>query len=401
LEFFEMSGALDGLKVIDMSRYIAGPFCGQLLGDLGADVVKVERIDGGEEGRRVGEAIAGDTFFFLSANRNKRGLAVDFRDPESQALLADLVAQADILVENFRPGTLEAMGMDWDSLHARNPRLILVRITGFGQDGPMAQHPCFDGAAQAVSGLMSMTGQHDGPPTMSGVFVCDYTTALYATIAALAAVRAREQNGLGQVVEATLMDSGLALMTTAIPEYLINGELPPRLGNRDRYLSPSHCFCSRDGGWIYVVAGNDQHFHRFATAMDLPDLAQDPAYATFVARNANVDALEAVINNWAAAHDCEDILVKLHKADVPCEKVATIADVVTNPQVIHRRQIVDVPHPVAGVIPFQAPALKMWGTPPEITRGAPGLGEHSRDVLKEWLGYADADVQRLEDQGLI
>ena len=396
-----MAGALSGLKVIDMSRYIAGPFCGQLLGDLGADVVKVERIDGGEEGRRVGEAIAGDTFFFLSANRNKRGFAVDFRDPECQALLADRAAQADILVENFRPGTLESMGMDWESLHARNPRLILVRITGFGQDGPLAQHPCFDGAAQAISGLMSMTGQHDGPPTMSGVFVCDYTTALYATIAALAAVRARDETGVGQVVEATLMDSGLALMTTAIPEYLVNGELPPRLGNRDRYLAPSHCFRGRDGGWVYVVAGNDQHFHRFAAAMDQPNIAQDPRYATFVARNTNVDTLEILINDWAAQHDSADILAKLHAADVPCEKVATIADVVTNPQVLHRRQIVDVPHPIAGSVPFQAPAFKMWGTPTEISRGAPGLGEHSGDVLKEWLGYSDADIDRLEEHGRI
>lgn len=396
-----MAGALHGLKVIDMSRYIAGPFCGQLLGDLGADVIKVERIDGGEEGRRVGEAVAGDTFFFLSANRNKRGLAVDFRDPESQALLADLAAEADILVENFRPGTLEAMGMDWDSLRARNPGLILVRITGFGQDGPLAQHPCFDGAAQAISGLMAMTGRHDGPPTMSGVFVCDYTTALYATIAALAAVRARAETGLGQVVEATLMDSGLALMTTAIPEYLVNGDLPPRLGNRDRYLSPSHCFRGRDGGWIYIVAGNDQHFHRFAAAMGKPELADDPLYATFVARNANVDTLEELIDRWAADHDSEEILEKLHEADVPCEKVATIADVVANPQVLHRRQIVDVPHPVAGSIPFQAPALKLWGTPTEIARGAPGLGEHSGDILKDWLGYSDADVRRAEEQGLI
>ncbi len=396
-----MAGALHGLKVIDMSRYIAGPFCGQLLGDLGADVIKVERIDGGEEGRRVGEAVAGDTFFFLSANRNKRGLAVDFRDPESQALLADLAAEADILVENFRPGTLEAMGMDWDSLRARNPGLILVRITGFGQDGPLAQHPCFDGAAQAISGLMAMTGRHDGPPTMSGVFVCDYTTALYATIAALAAVRARAETGLGQVVEATLMDSGLALMTTAIPEYLVNGDLPPRLGNRDRYLSPSHCFRGRDGGWIYIVAGNDQHFHRFAAAMGKPELADDPLYATFVARNANVDTLEELIDGWAADHDSEEILEKLHEADIPCEKVATIADVVANPQVLHRRQIVDVPHPVAGSIPFQAPALKLWGTPTEIARGAPGLGEHSGDILKDWLGYSDADVRRAEEQGLI
>ncbi len=396
-----MSGSLAGVRVLDLSRYIAGPFCGQLMGDLGADVVKVERIDGGEEGRRVGETVAGDSLFFLSANRNKRGMALDFRDEAGQKLLARLAAKTDILIENFRPGTLERMGLDWETLSTINPGLILVRITGFGQDGPLSQHPCFDGAAQAASGVMTMTGAHDGPPTMSGVFVCDYTTALYATIAALAALRAREATGRGQVVEATLMDSGLALLTTAIPEYLLNGAEPPRLGNRDRYLSPSHCFRSRDGVWIYVVAGNDAHFPRFAAAMGMPELVEDARFANFVARNANVSTLEKIIDDWAVAFDGEAILAKLHAAEVPCERVATIADVVSNPQVIHRRQIVDVPHPVLGHVPFQATALRMSETPPTISRGAPGLGEHSADVLREWLGLDQAEIGGLQADGVI
>lgn len=396
-----MARSLDSLKVLDLSRYIAGPMCGQLLGDLGADIVKIERIDGGEEGRRVGETVAGDSLFFLSANRNKRGVAVDFRDPAGQRLIADLAARADVLIENFRPGTLENMGLGWDTLSARNPRLVLVRITGFGQDGPLAQHPCFDGAAQAVSGIMSMTGQHDGPPTMAGVFVCDYTTALYATIATLAALRARETSGRGQVVEATLMDSGLSLMTTAVPEYLLGGQYPPRLGNRDRYLSPSHCFRSSDGQWIYVVAGNDAHFPRLAKAMDRSELVQDARFANFAARNANIDALEAVIDDWALGIDGETILARLHAAEVPCEKVATIDEVVANPQVAHRRQIVDVPHPILGSVPFQAPALKLWDTPTVIRRGAPGLGEHSAEVLSEWLGMAEVEIDRLAADGVI
>lgn len=396
-----MLGSLDGIRVLDMTRYIAGPFCGQLMGDLGADVVKVERIDGGEDGRRVGEAVAGDTLFFLSANRNKRGFAVDFRDPNGQALIRRLAAKADILIENFRPGTLEGMGLGWDVLSEANPGLILVRVTGFGQKGPLAQHPCFDGAAQAISGIMSMTGAHDGPPTMSGVFVCDYTTALYATIGALAALQARGKTGRGQVVEATLMDSGMALMTTAIPEYMLNGAEPPRLGNRDRYLSPSHCFRARDGVWIYVVAGNDAHFPRFANAMGMPGLVQDPRFSTFVARNANVGLLESIINEWALTLDGETILARLHEAEVPCERVATIADVVTNPQVVAREQIINVPHPVLGSVPFQAPAVRLWETPTSVRHGAPAIGEHSGDILKEWLGADDAEVERLRDQGTI
>lgn len=396
-----MSGSIEGIRVLDLSRYIAGPFCGQLLGDLGADVVKIERIDGGEEGRRVGETVAGDSLFFLSANRNKRSVALDFRDEGGQELLGQLADKADILIENFRPGTLERMGLDWETLSARNPGLIVVRITGFGQDGPLADHPCFDGAAQAISGLMAMTGAPNGPPTMSGVFVCDYSTALYATIAALAALRARDKTGRGQVVEATLMDSGLALMTTAIPEFLLNGAEPPRLGNRDRYLSPSHCFRSSDDIWIYVVAGNDAHFPLFAEAMGMPELVDDARFSNFVARNENVGQLENIINAWAATLDGATILDRLHAAEVPCERVATIAEVVSNPQVLHRRQIVDVPHPVLGSVPFQAPALRLSDTPPSIRRGAPGLGEHSAEVLAEWLSLDGDRIEQLRDNGVI
>jgi succinyl-CoA--D-citramalate CoA-transferase len=396
-----MSASLDGVKVIDLSRYIAGPFCGQLLGDLGADVVKVERIDGGEEGRRVGETVEGDTLFFLSANRNKRGFAIDFRDKEGQALLRQLAATADILIENFRPGTMEAMGLGWDVLSALNPRLIMVRISGFGQEGPLAQHPCFDGAAQAQSGVMAMTGPAGGAPTMAGVFVCDYSTALYGVIGTLAALHARETSGRGQVVEATLMDSGMALMTTAIPERILFGREPERLGNRDRYLSPSHCFRSRDGIWIYIVAGNDVHFPRLAAAMGRPELAQDARFASFVARNANVAELESIIDAWAAELDGEAVLEIIHAADIPCERVATIADVIANPQVVHRKQIVDVPHPVMGSVPFQAPAVRLHGTPTVIRRGAPGLGEHGAEILSDWLGMSAPEIERLQAAGTI
>lgn len=397
-----MKYSLSGVKVLDLSRFIAGPFCGQLMGDLGADVVKVERIDGGEEGRRVGETVeGGDTLFFLSANRNKRSFAIDFRDPAGQDLLRRLASKADILIENFRPGTLERMGLGWDVLSKLNPGLVLLRISGFGQEGPLAEHPCFDGAAQAHSGVMAMTGQADGPPTMAGVFVCDYSTALYGTIAALAALRVRDKTGKGQVVEATLMDSGLSLLTTAIPENILFGREPPRLGNRDRYLSPSHCFASRDGVWLYVVAGNDVHFERFAKAMARPDLLTDPRFSTFGGRNANIAELETIINDWAATIDGEDLLALIQAADVPCERVATIADVVSNPQVVHRKQIIDVPHPGLGSVPMPAPALRLHGTPTVIQRGAPGLGEHSGEVLQEWLAMSQAQIEELRATGTI
>ncbi|WP_342363824.1 CoA transferase [Terrarubrum flagellatum] len=395
-----MAAALEGLKVLDLSRYIAGPFAAQIFGDLGADVVKVERLDGGEEGRRVGELVDGETLFFMSANRNKRSLTIDFRNPEGQELLRALASKADVLIENFRPGTMEKMGCGWDVLSAINPRLVMVRISGFGQDGPLAQHPCFDGAAQALSGVMSQTGHPEGAPTMTGVFVCDYGTALYATIAALAALRARDQTGRGQVVEATLMESGMSMLTTAIPERILFGREMTRYGNRDRYLSPSHCFQSGDRQWIYVVAGNDDHFPRFARAMGRPDLIDDPRFKTFVDRNRNVAALEQIIDAWGASVSGEEALRLIHAADVPCERVSTIADVIEHPQVKHRAQIVDVPH-AGGAVPFQAPAFRMHDTPPEVRRGAPALGEHTDAILDEWLGMAGEKIATLRANAAI
>ena len=393
--------SLYGLKVLDLSRYISGPFCGQVLGDLGADVVKVERVDGGEEGRRVGEMVNGETLFFLGANRNKRSLTVDFRHAEGQAILKQLAAEADILIENFRPGTLEKMGLGYDLLSAANPGLILARITGFGQDGPMASHPCFDGAAQAHSGLMTLTGQPDGPPTMAGIFVADYSTALYGAIAILAALQARSRTGRGQIIEATLMDSAMSMLTTAIGESKLLGVEQTRLGNRDRYLAPSHCFKSRDGRWIYVVAGNDQHFDRFCETMSKPELARDPRFSNPIVRNRNVAELETIINAWASMLDGADILDRLHGAGIPCEPVATIADVIENPQVMYRGQIVDIPHPRSGTIPVPAPAMKMSATPPAVRRGPPALGEHTAEVLREWLGMENDAIDAARMAGYV
>ncbi|MBS7705412.1 CaiB/BaiF CoA transferase family protein [Chelatococcus asaccharovorans] len=393
--------ALSGIRVLDLSRYISGPFCGQILGDLGADVVKVERVDGGEEGRRVGEMINGETLFFLGANRNKRSLTVDFRHPEGQVLLKRLAAKADILIENFRPGTLEKMGLGYDEISAVNPGLIVVRITGFGQEGPMASHPCFDGAAQAHSGLMTLTGQPDGPPTMAGVFVADYSTALYGTIAALAALQSRQATGRGQVVEATLMDSAMSMLTTAIGESILLGVEQTRLGNRDRYLAPSHCFESRDGRWIYVVAGNNQHFDKFVAVMGMAQLASDPRFSNPIVRNRNVAELEAIINEWGLKHDGAEILDLLHEAEIPCEPVSTIADVIANPQVVHRRQVVDIPHPREGTVPVPAPAMKMSATPPCVHRGPPSLGAHTGEVLAEWLGMEKASIDETLRAGYV
>jgi len=393
--------ALSGIRVLDMSRYISGPYCGQVLGDLGADVVKVEKTGSGEEGRRVGEMIDGETLFFLGANRNKRSLTIDFRAPEGQALLKRLVSTADIVIENFRPGTLEKMGLGYDEFSSANPGLILVRITGFGQEGPMASHPCFDGAAQAHSGLMTLTGQPDGPPTMAGVFVADYSTALNGVIAALAALQARQKTGRGQVVEATLMDSAMSMLTTAVGEASERGSEQTRLGNRDRYLAPSHCFKSKDDRWIYIVAGNDQHFDRLCVIMEMPELAADPRFSNPINRNRHVGQLEEFINAWGKKKEGDAILQLFHDAAIPCEPVATISDVITNPQVQYRRQIIDIPHPKSGTVPVPASAIRMSQTPPGVFRGPPALGAQTAEVLRDWLGMSPDEIDNVISSGAV
>ena len=396
-----MAGALQRLKVLDLSRFIAGPYCALMLGDLGADVVKVERTRIGEESRVIPPQIGGESLYYMVYNRSKRGMTLNFRHPRAQALLRELAIRADVLIENFRPGVMEKMGCGWETLGALNPCFIMVSISGFGQDGPLADRPCFDVIAQAMSGLMSITGQPGGPPTMAGTYVVDYTSALYATIGILAAVERRHHTGRGQRVEASLMESAMSLLMTAIPEMKLLGKELTRHGNRDRYAAPAQTFRSKDGIWIHFLGASDEHFPRLLGAMQREDLIRDPRFSSSAARVENVEALEAVVAEWTAAHDAQTLLDILDRAQLPCAKVATIADVIENPQVQHRGLVVDVEHPKAGTIPMQGVALRMSESPAAVRSPAPLLGEHTARVLQEWLGMTPERIEELQREGVI
>ncbi len=396
-----MAGALAGLKVLDLSRFIAGPYCALMLGDLGADVVKVERPRVGEEARNMPPKINGESLYYMVFNRSKRGMTLNFRHPRAQALLRQLVVDADILIENFRPGVMEKMGCSWETLSAINPRLIMARISGFGREGPLAERPCFDVIGQAMSGLMNITGQPDGPPTMAGTYVVDYTSALYATIGILAAVERRHTTGRGQLVEASLMESALSLLMTAIPEFKLLGRELTRHGNRDRYAAPAQTFQAKDGVWVHVLGGSDEHFTRLAQAMQQEHLVADSRFADGEGRMKNVDAIEAIVAAWVASHDSTEVIDKLTRAHLPCAKVATIADIVDNEQVKHRGLVVDVNHAKAGAIPMQGVAVRLSESPVAISSAAPSLGEHTARVLQEWLGMSAEDVKELEREGII
>ncbi|KLK91625.1 hypothetical protein AA309_19050 [Microvirga vignae] len=396
-----MVSSLSGLKVLDLSRFIAGPHCAMLLGDLGADVIKIERTRAGDDTRSLGPYIEGESIYFMMFNRNKRSLTLNFRNPEAQNLLRRLVLEADVLVENFRPGTMEKMGCGWEDLRRINPKLIMARLSGFGQNNSLSENPCFDGIAQAITGIMDLTGDPSGSPMMAGTFLVDYATALHATIGILAALNFRNKTGEGQVVDVSLIGGATSMLMTAIPEFLVNGRRMTRAGNRDRYAAPANTFRCKDDVWVHMVAGNDAHFPRFVRMIGRPELLQDPRFCTLELRMKNVAEIEAIAAEWAATHDSEEVLAALREAEIPSAKIRTIADVATDPYMREAGHIVDVVHPKAGTVPMQGPPVGMSTTPSTIRRPPPMLGEHSKEVLHDWLSMTDDDVERLKNATII
>ncbi|AHF77282.1 Formyl-CoA transferase [Sodalis praecaptivus] len=379
-----MSGSLEGLKVLDLSRFIAGPLCAMQLADMGADVVKVERKGKGEDTRQNKPQLNDQSLYFLSFNRNKRSLELDFRSEEGQAQLRALVAKADVLIENFRPGTLEKMGCGWETLHQLNPRLIMVRISGFGQSGPLAQRPCFDAIAQAMSGIMSITGQPEGPPMMAGTFMVDYASALYATIGTLAALNVRHASGRGQLVEASLLESAISMLISAIPEQAQLGRTMSRVGNLDRFSAPVNCYQAADARWVYLSAGTDALFARLVEAMGRQDLLEDARFNHYHARLENNAAIDAVVAAWVRGLAADEVVARMDKAGVPCSAVADIGDVLENPQLKARHQLVNIDHPTAGTYTTHGITVSLSDTPGSIRRAPPVLGAHTDEVLAEW-----------------
>lgn len=396
-----MTSPLQGIKVLDLTRFIAGPHCGMILGDMGADVVKVEKKGSGDDSRHFPPFQEGESLYGMALNRNKRSITMDFRNPKAQALLRDMARNADILLENFRPGTMEQMGCGWDELKEINPQLIMTRLSGFGQDGPYAQRPGFDGIAQAMSGLMGLTGSPDGPPYLAGTFYIDYMTAMYGVTATLGALNARHITGKGQMIDVSLLDSAVSLLTTAIPTQINKGMTLNRTGNRDRYSSPANVFKTASGDFVLLLSGTNPLFRRLAQVMGKPELIDDPRFAKVDTRLQNADAVEAIVQKWIGGHETEEVLALIGSAGVPCTKVATVDEVVENPQLHHRKQIVEIEHPVAGKISTAGVTMKLSDTPLTIRRPPPMLGEHTAEILADWLSLSPKDVTALEEDGVV
>jgi len=407
-------GALAGIKVLDLTRVLAGPWCTQILADLGADVTKIERPGVGDDTRAWGPPFLKDadgrdtdqSTYFTCCNRNKRSVTIDMATPEGQALLRQMAAQSDIVVENFKTGGLQQFGLDFDSLRAVNPRLVYCSVTGFGNDGPYAMRAGYDLLVQASSGLMSITGQPDdvpgGGPLRVGVALTDLFTGVYASTAILAALEVRHRTGVGQHIDMALLDVGIALLANQASAFLNTGLIPQRQGNSNPSLAPYQDFPTRDGAMILAI-GNDGQFQRFCRAADQPSLASDPRFATNTLRvehrEALIQAMEAVTRSRSTA---EWIAMLEHRA-VPCGPVNDIAQAFDDPQVKARKLAVKLPRAAGdgiAAISGVASPLRLSDTPPVLRYAPPALGQHTDEVLAEF-GMSPSQIAELRDARVI
>ncbi|ALN17229.1 L-carnitine dehydratase/bile acid-inducible protein F [Ectopseudomonas mendocina] len=407
-----MSGALSHIRVLDLSRVLAGPWCGQILGDLGAEVIKVERPGTGDDTRHWGPPYIKDAegndsreaAYFQSANRNKQSLTLDFTQPEGQRLVRELVAQCDVLLENFKVGGLAAYGLDYESLKAINPRLIYCSITGFGQTGPYAKRAGYDFMIQGLGGLMSLTGRPEGEegagPVKVGVALTDILTGLYATVGVLAALNQREQSGVGQHIDVALLDVQVACLANQAMNYLATGVSPKRLGNAHPNIVPYQDFPSADGNFILAV-GNDGQFRKFCEVAGIANLADDPHFVTNKARVAHRAELIPLLRQATVFKTTAQWIELLEKAGVPCGPINDLQQVFADPQVKARGLRLDLPNGLGSLTPQVASPLRLSATPVAYRSAPPLLGQHTDSLLQRLLGMSEAQIAELREAGVL
>jgi crotonobetainyl-CoA:carnitine CoA-transferase CaiB-like acyl-CoA transferase len=407
-----MSGALSHIRVLDLSRVLAGPWASQMLGDLGAEVIKVERPGQGDDTRGWGPPFVrddagrttGESAYFLCANRNKKSVTVDIAHPEGQRIVRELAMRSDILIENFKVGGLRQYGLDAETLRAANPRLIYCSITGFGQTGPYAQRAGYDFLIQGMGGLMSVTGRADDEPGAGpqkvGVALTDILTGLYATSAILAALVHRQNTGVGQTIDLALLDVQVACLANQALNYLVSGEAPRRLGNAHPNIVPYQDFPTRDGDMI-VAVGNDAQFARLCAALGHPEWGGDERFRSNERRVANRETLIALLREVTRTRTTREWVTALEAAGVPCGPINTLREVFDDPQVRARELAVRVRHPAGADVTLVANPIRMSETPPTCRTAPPLLGQDTHEVLASMLGIDSATIARLAETGVI
>jgi crotonobetainyl-CoA:carnitine CoA-transferase CaiB-like acyl-CoA transferase len=405
-----MTAPLEGLRVFDLTRILAGPTCTQLLGDLGADIIKVERPNAGDDTRKWGppyvrDAAGRDTTesaYYLSSNRNKRSITLDISKPEGQALARRLIAHCDVMIENFKVGDMARYGLSYADLKEEFPGLVYCSITGFGQTGPYAPRAGYDLLAQGLGGIMSVTGEPDRPPMKVGVGIADVMCGMYATVAILAALHHRERTGQGQYIDLALLDSQVAWLVNVGLNYLTSGEVPQRVGNEHPNIVPYNVMPCADG-YVILAVGNDSQFAKFCDFAGRPDLAEDPRFATNELRVRNRKALYDLLPEITRAKTQAEWVDGLAKLGVPCSPVNTVDQVFADPQVRSRGMQISLPHPLAGKgsVDLIGNPIKFSETPVDYRRPPPTLGQHTDEVLRELLDLPDTELADLRERGVI
>lgn len=395
-----MRHALEGLKVIDLTRVLAGPYATMLLADFGAEIIKIEVPKTGDDSRAFGPYVNGESAYFMSINRNKKSITLNLKTEEGKDILKKLVSQADVLVENFRPGTMEKLGLGYELLKEINPKLIYAASSGYGHTGPYSQKPAYDAVVQAMGGIMSITGQVGGKPTRVGTSIGDIAAGLFTAIGVLTALNYRNETGKGQKVDVAMLDCQVAMLENAIARYTSTGDVPKPGGNKHPSIVPFESFGTNDGD-IMVAAGNDNLFQKLCSALELEDAANDARFATNPLRNENYEALKPILDKTFAEKSIDEWRSILDEAGVPNSPINTIDRVVEHPQVIARDMVQTVKHKVAGEVKMPGVAVKLSETPGMIESAAPLLGEHNEEILKEYLNMSNEDINSLKEKGVI
>lgn len=393
--------ALEGIRVLDLTRALAGPFCTLMLGDNGADVIKVEMPGSGDDTRKWGPPFIGEeSAYFLSINRNKRSLTLNLRDPQAKEIFLKLAKDSDVVVENFTPGVMERFGLDYEAVKATNPNVIYCSISGFGQDGPYRSRPAYDQIMQGIGGLMSVTGEPDGEPQKIGVAVTDIGAGMWAAFAIMAAIHHRTQSGAGQYIDVSMMDAQVAWLTYQAGYFFANGTPPKRMGAAHPTLVPYQAFMCQDGKYINVAVGSDRIWERFCQGINREDLKDHPDYANNGDRVRNRGAMVSLLQEYFLTRPVADWVKDLQAVNVPCGPINDLADVFADAQVLARNMYQEMPHPTLGSIKQTGLPIKFSATPGGLDRHPPLLGEHNEEVLTS-LGYSYEDIRGFREGAVI
>lgn len=386
--------ALQELVVLDLTRVLAGPYASMMLADFGANVIKIETPDGGDDSRAFGPFAGTESVYFMSLNRNKRSMTLNLKTAEGKQIFIDMVKKADVVLENYRPGTMEKLGLGYDTLKEINPSIIYAACSGFGHTGPYSKKPAYDVIVQGMGGVMSITGQENGEPTRVGASIGDITAGLFAVIGLLTALHHRNQTGEGQKVDVAMLDCQVAILENAIARYLASGKVPTPLGNRHPSITPFEPFKAKDG-YVIIAVGNDKLWEKFCNLIGRQELINDERFATNPARTENQRQLKAILDDVFPDKTVDEWLAALDGQGIPSGPLNTVDRVINDPQIKARDMIVETVHSVAGPVKMAGIPIKMSATPGAVENAAPLLGEHTQEILKEMLGLTSEQIAEL------